>query len=241
MQQMQKSQRLLWNLYRGFWSLQGRFVWDDQGEPWRASRVQYVVDVLRGRRINSDEWVLDAGCGTGSYAIALAKERFNVVGTDFATGMLTRAQQKATGDLSRYVAFRQADLNAPLEFSEARFDHLICIGVLQAVANPAFTLSEFYRVLKPGGTLLLSLPRPKSDDGSRSFGELVRYRLRHLERRTPWKTLLVVVKACGDRFYDNPSWTASQARDMLATAGFEVVAVGEDRQIIVVAEKARLY
>jgi ubiquinone/menaquinone biosynthesis C-methylase UbiE len=234
---MRKSQRLLWNLYRGFWSLQGH-VWDEQPGPWR-DLLQYVVDVLLERRIRPGEWVLDAGCGTGNYAIALAKEGFNVIGTDFATGMLTKAKQKTAEGLSGCVTFKRADLNIPLEFDDARFDHLISISVLQAVADPLFTLGEFHRVLKPGGTLLLSLPRPKPNDGSRSFGELIQYRLRHLQRQTPWKSLLVVVKACGDRFNDNPSWTAQQARYMLATAGFEVVALGEDQQIIVVAEKAR--
>jgi ubiquinone/menaquinone biosynthesis C-methylase UbiE len=234
---MRKSQCLLWNLYRGFWSLQGH-VWDEQPGAWRDS-LQHIVDVLRERRVKPDEWVLDAGCGTGNYAVALAKEGFSVIGTDFATGMLTKAQQKTTEDLSGRVTFKRADLNTPLEFDDARFDHMISISVLQAVADPLFTLSEFHRVLKPGGTLLLSLPRPKSNNGSRSFGELVRYRLRHLERRTAWKSLLVVMKACGDRFYDNPSWTAQQARYMLASAGFEVLALGEDQQIIVVAEKAR--
>jgi ubiquinone/menaquinone biosynthesis C-methylase UbiE len=192
-----------------------------------------------GKAHKSGEWVLDAGCGTGNYTIALAKEGFQVIGTDFATGMLTKAKQKTTEDLSERVTFKRADLNTPLEFADARFDHLISISVLQAVANPTFTLSEFHRVLKPGGTLLLSLPRSKPNDGSRSFGELVRYRLQHLERRTACKSLLVVAKACGDRFYDNPSWTAQQARYRLATAGFEVLAVGEDHQLIVVAEKAR--
>jgi ubiquinone/menaquinone biosynthesis C-methylase UbiE len=195
------------------------------------------VDVLLERRIEPGEWVLDAGCGTGNYAIALAEEGFSVIGTDFATGMLTK--QKTTEDLSGRVTFKRADLNAPLEFGDARFDHLISISVLQAVANPTFALSEFHRVLKPGGTLLLSLPRPKPNNGSRSFGELARYRLQHLKRRTACKSLLVVAKACGDRFYDNPSWTAQRARYMLATAGFEVLAVGEGQQIIVVAEKAR--
>jgi len=197
------------------------------------------VDVLREGRAKSDERVLDAGCGTGKYAITLAKEGFNVMGTDFATSLLTKAQQKTTGNLSRHATFQRADLNARLEFDDARFDNLISISVLQAVADPAFTLGEFHRVLKPGGTLLLSLPRPEPNNGSRSFGELIRYRLRHLRRQIPGKSLLVVVKACGDRFNANPSWTTLQARYMLAKAGFKVLALGEDRQIIVVAEKTQ--
>ena len=51
---MRKSQRLLWNLFRGFWSLQGH-VWDEQPGPWRDS-LQYVVDVLLERRVKPGEW-----------------------------------------------------------------------------------------------------------------------------------------------------------------------------------------
>lgn len=163
-----------------------------------------------------------------------------MIGTDFATGVWTKAKQKTAEDLSGRVTFTRANLNAPLEFDDARFDHLIGISILQAVADPTFALGEFHRVLKPGGLLLLALPRGKSNNGSRSFGDLVRYRLQHLKRRTPCKSLLVIVKACGDRSHGNFSWTAQQARYALASAGFEVLAVGEDRQIIVVAKKVCL-
>ena len=235
------SQRLLSNLYSTFWSLYGRYAWDDQREPSRVSEPpERIVDIVRKRRRHPDEWVLDAGCGTGNYAIALAQAGFYVIGTDFAAGMLAKAQDKVTHDLSRLVSFQQADLNVPLEFPEARFDHIISISVLQAMADPLFTLGELHRMLKPGGTLVLSLPKQNSIIFSQSMGELIRYRIRHLERRTPGKILLVILKSFGDRFSDTPRWTRLQAQQMMSTTGFKVVSLDEGRQILVVAEKRQV-
>jgi len=235
---MTRLQRLKWNLYRVFWSIYGRHVWDDQQEPARVSGpAEEIVAIVRARRGTPDDWVLDAGCGTGNYAVALAKARFHVLGLDFASGMLAQARAKVTDDLAAYLSFRQADLNLSLELPDNHFDHVISISVLQAVADPMFALGELHRVLKPGGTLVLSLPRPDSRIWSNSVRELVQYRVRRLERRTPGKVLLVVLKSLGDRFHPTPRWTPSQAQQMVGAGGFEFVSFKEGRQLLVVAEK----
>ena len=173
---MVSSQRFWSNLYSVFWSLYGRYAWDDQREPSRVSEPpECIVDVVQSRRCQPDEWVLDAGCGTGNYAIVLA--------------------------------------------------------------DPAFTLGELHRVLKPGGTLVLSLPKHDATLFSQPVGELIRYRIRHLERRTPSKMLLVVLKSFGDRFSNRPRWTRPQAQQMVTASGFRVVSLDEGRQILVVTEK----
>jgi ubiquinone/menaquinone biosynthesis C-methylase UbiE len=232
------SQQLLSTLYSAFWSLYGRYAWDNQREPSRVSEPpERIVEVLRKKRRLPNEWVLDAGCGTGNYAIALAQARFQVIGTDFASGMLAKAQGKVTDSLSQLVSFQPADLNVSLDFPEARFDHVISISVLQAVANALFTLSELQRVLKPSGTIVLSLPKQDSILFSQSVGELIRYRIRHLERRTPGTILLVILKSFGDRFSRIPRWTRLQAEQMMNAAGFKVVSLEEGRQILIVAEK----
>jgi len=233
------SQRLWSNLYSAFWSLYGRYAWDDQREPSRVSEPpERIVGVVQSRCCQTGEWVLDAGCGTGNYAIALAQAGFRVVGIDFAAGMLSKAQGKVTGELSRLVSFRQADLNVPLELAPSYFDHAINISVLQALADPTFTLGELHRVLKPGGTLVLSLPKHDATLFSQPVDALIRYRIRHLERRTPGRILLVVLKSFGDRFGNRPRWTRLQAQQMASATGFKVVSLEEGRQILVVAEKA---
>jgi ubiquinone/menaquinone biosynthesis C-methylase UbiE len=167
----------------------------------------------------------------------LAKAGFHVIGTDFATGMLAKAQEKINLDLSENVSLQQVDLNAPLDFPEGYFDQIVSISVLQAVAHPDFTLSELYRVLKPRGTIVLSLPKENSDILSQSLNELINYRIRHLERRTPGKIMLVVLKCFGDRLHHVPRWTVPQTQAMLNAIGFEIISLEEGRQILAVAEK----
>jgi ubiquinone/menaquinone biosynthesis C-methylase UbiE len=161
------------------------------------------------------------------------------MGIDFAPGMLARAREKITDEVSKRVNFQKADLNNPLKFPNERFDHVIGISVLQAVADPAFTLRELYRVLKPGGTLILSLPRRDPAGSPRPASELIRHRLRHLNGRTWGKVLLVAAKTLEDLHHPISTWTELRAREMLAAAGFETTAVVEGRQLFVVAEKAR--
>jgi 2-polyprenyl-3-methyl-5-hydroxy-6-metoxy-1,4-benzoquinol methylase len=64
---------VLQHLQRTFWSLYGRFVWDAQNLPWKGSQVRQTVEMLQARRAMPGEQVLDAGCGTGDYAVALRK------------------------------------------------------------------------------------------------------------------------------------------------------------------------
>ena len=52
----------------------------------------------------------------------------------------------------------RVDANDPLPFADETFDLVWCTEVIEHVVNPAFTLGELNRVLKPGGKLLLSTP-----------------------------------------------------------------------------------
>ena len=52
----------------------------------------------------------------------------------------------------------RVDANNPLPFADETFDLVWCTEVIEHVVNPAFTLGEINRVLKPGGKLLLSTP-----------------------------------------------------------------------------------
>lgn len=160
---------------------------------------------------------------------------------DLAESMLARARNKIRDDLSGRTHFQKADLNAPLKFPDGHFDYVISISVLQAVADPAFTLHELCRVLKPGGTLILSLPRRDPPGAPRPVGELIRHHLRHLDERTLGKVLLVAAKCLGERHRPTPTWTELQIREMLSSTGLETVAVISGRQLIVVAEKTQKF
>ncbi len=70
---------------------------------------------------------------------------------------------------------QQGDVTA-IPFADHSFDAVLCIEVLEYVDNPAQALSEMYRVLAPGGTLVLSVPFmfKVHDDRMRFTGEYLR-------------------------------------------------------------------
>ena len=158
-----------------------------QSPPYRSQHPAPTHQAL------PDEWVLDAGCGTGDFALALAEAGFHVIGADYAAGMLIRAQDKVTGELASRISFHQVDLNRKLHFPDARFDHVINISVLQVAAEPTFTLGELWRLLRPGGTLVV-LHIPRSDSCNLPLREAIRYRIQELEKKTQERVALVATK-----------------------------------------------
>jgi glycine/sarcosine N-methyltransferase len=101
--------------------------------------------------------VLDAACGSGGYAIALARDGYRVTGIDLDPGMIAYAREKAY-ELEIDVKFRIEDLRYITE-EDGKFSAIICIGnslphlLLDEDIQKA--LAELRRVLKAGGTLIL--------------------------------------------------------------------------------------
>lgn len=56
------------------------------------------------------------------------------------------------------VPIHQGDLNGELPFAGRSFDHLTCLEGLEHIENPQQAIREFARVLRPGGTVIVSVP-----------------------------------------------------------------------------------
>ena len=96
------------------------------------------------------EAFLDAGCGDGRYLAALDPELpARRAGTDIAERILETARARVEAD------FRQANLEA-LPFEDGAFDLVLCSQVIEHVLNPQTAVAELARVLRPGGTLVIS-------------------------------------------------------------------------------------
>ena len=112
--------------------------------------------------------VLDAGCGNGNLLLRAMKcdqfqKRKNpkdraalqIVGMDFSINMLDRAARRASGD--DRAGFLQGSVTC-LPFLDQSFDRVVSSGVLTCLPTAKAAeraLSEFYRVLKPEGTLVV--------------------------------------------------------------------------------------
>lgn len=102
--------------------------------------------------------VLDAACGTGRHAVALAQRGFEVVGADLSPEMVARAHAHAevTG---APVRFAVAGFGTLAEAVGTGFDALLCLGnslphLLTEEALRA-ALADFAACLRPGGLLCL--------------------------------------------------------------------------------------
>ncbi len=119
-----------------------------QDPRWRRAMVG-AVGAEAGDR------VLDVATGTGLVAGALV-ERYHcsVVGLDQSAPMLARARAKLAVDpaLAAKVELVEGEAEA-LPFADAEFDHLTFTYLLRYVDDPAPTLRELARVVRPGGRI----------------------------------------------------------------------------------------
>ena len=221
-------------LHRVFWNIYGRFAWDGVQSPTRKRIVREVVLTLKERSEVNGETVLDAGCGTGNYAVALAQEGFRVTGIDYSSGMLAAARSKITGELSGRLSFDKMDMNSRLSLPDSGYDHVICMTSLWAVTKPRFTLGELCRVLKPGGTLMImQIPRP-----SVGLRQIVKTRVAHMERKSILAVVLVVVKAVLERTSANRYWTPEELLSLvLGSRQLKVNFVDHGPPILIAASK----
>jgi len=98
--------------------------------------------------------VLDVATGTGLVAFALAARGCEVVGLDQSEAMLGEARAAAARRPELRVRFVQGQAEA-LPFADAEFDALSFTYLLRYVDDPAATLRELARVVKPGGRIAM--------------------------------------------------------------------------------------
>ena len=109
---------------------------------------QKLLDALA---LSSQHRVLDVGGGTGRIAQIISGYVRQVVVADISPGMLQEASRKNCFLL----------VNSPAEklpFAAESFDRVVMVDALHHVANQAKTAQEMWRVLKPGGWIVVEEP-----------------------------------------------------------------------------------
>ncbi len=95
--------------------------------------------------------VLDLGCAFG-YGTAMIARRHEVYGVDASATFIERARRRHP-----QIPFQVASAES-LPFADAYFDAVLLLDVLEHVRREQPVLAEIARVLRPGGTLVLSVP-----------------------------------------------------------------------------------
>ena len=120
-----------------------------------AFEMPFFRSILQAYHVQT---VLDTACGTGRHAIALAREGYQVTGTDISTNMIDKARQNAR-IAGVDAGFKVVGFGALRQALSQAFDAIVCLGnslphITDSQALEA-TLADFAASLNPGGILVI--------------------------------------------------------------------------------------
>jgi 2-polyprenyl-3-methyl-5-hydroxy-6-metoxy-1,4-benzoquinol methylase len=182
------------------WLARVRSVWNERSASWdemseanavapdRAADLQRILGALA---VGPGDRMLDAGCGTGQYALAFAELGLDVTAIDLAPEMIARAQKHGAehGVPVRWRIEAVAAISDP----DATYDAVHARVVLQFVPSIPEVLHELRRVLKPGKRMLVSVPGALSPIYSRSWRRHVEPEAMGSNFVTPWELEEILV------------------------------------------------
>jgi ubiquinone/menaquinone biosynthesis C-methylase UbiE len=114
---------------------------------------RHVARSLRAGGLPADAAVLDAGCGTGGLLRHLRAEQpaWRLTGVDLSPLACGLARERSGAEIAEGSVTQ-------LPFADASFEAIVSCDVLCQVEQPATALREFVRCLKPGGTIVMTMP-----------------------------------------------------------------------------------
>jgi SAM-dependent methyltransferase len=132
---------------------------EDLGQQgWRSAAEQAeIADLLR---VGPESHVLDVACGAGGPSVALVQRtgcRLTGLDAEAAGIAYAKAYALARG-LEDRATFTVQDCGGSLPFATATFDAVVCVDAICHLPDRFATLSEWGRLLRPGGRLLFSDP-----------------------------------------------------------------------------------
>lgn len=115
---------------------------------------RHIADALERRLEAGSVRVLDAGCGTGGLIRRLGPNHpaWRWAGVDLSPLACGLARERVPA-----AEVREASVTA-LPWGDAAFDAVVSADVLYHVEDDAAALREFFRVLRPGGTVVINVP-----------------------------------------------------------------------------------
>jgi SAM-dependent methyltransferase len=226
-----------------------------------------VVAWLVERGVVPGAFVLDAGCGTGRYAIELGRRGYVVRGIDLSTHLIEQANRSLVSE-SPQVSFAVGDI---LNLPASHYDAILCRGVLNDLVNDderSSAFGSFGRALRIDGVLVLDVREWDATAARKSREPLFRKRVDTergkltftsvTELDVPTHRLLVkerhTLEVDGHEYSSDYEfvmrcWTQSELDALLRLNGFgsvlyrgaydPAIAPGDTDRLVVVAQQLR--
>jgi glycosyltransferase involved in cell wall biosynthesis/2-polyprenyl-3-methyl-5-hydroxy-6-metoxy-1,4-benzoquinol methylase len=118
--------------------------------------------------------LLEVGCGDGDFLVCADAEGWNVTGVEYSSSACDRARERVKN--GEVVCGELKNANLPSEW----FESCVLSDVIEHVRNPIEFLREVYRVLKPGGTLLIATPSMDSWSAKLMKQKWMEFKAEHL-------------------------------------------------------------
>lgn len=142
-------------------------IYNEFGKIYHQSRIEggrffneflempATLSLIPQNLINN--FVLDAGCGSGIYARELARRGARVIGIDISETMLAIANEEKQPEDN--ISYHLGDLYQT-DLPNDSVDLIVCNYVLESIKDIDRVFKEFYRVLKTEGTCIYSISHP---------------------------------------------------------------------------------
>ena len=124
-------------------------ILDNEYSLWMKEKTNLLLKLFEGKKI------VEVGCGNGLLLKNFPREKFEFMGIDFSKGNIEHAKKK-NPDLS----FFQADLTKESSWTEYKnkFDTVLCSEVIEHIQDDNLALHILNSLLKPNGTLVITVP-----------------------------------------------------------------------------------
>ncbi len=154
--------------------------------------------------------ILDVACGPGAVTATLAEKAESITAFDATPAMLEQARKRCDDAGLRNVSFEQGAAEH-MPFGDATFDGAVTRLALHHFVDPKIVLGEIFRVLRPGGLLVIAdvvVSEDEKDAALQNAIEIIRDPS-HI-RMLPLPELNASVEGTGFRIQSGATWDASR-------------------------------
>ena len=153
--------------------------------------TQWTIKLLN---IKKDETILELGCGAG-YAMKLLLEQpavSHVVGLDLSKSILRSATIRNRNEINIGRARLVLGNVNELDFQEGYFTNIYSVHSLYFWDNLPKTISDIYRILKPQGTLVITLSHGKNGEISTGIKDMIEKQVIPIMEQNQFKNIEMI-------------------------------------------------